>query len=475
MRTSHGSEGLRVARPASSKFVIATATLALLAGGVAVSFASPAGAAGSTANTISASAPPSAGSVRGYFIPSAKATSGDKVVISLDATSTGCSLTSGKVTFSAAGTCVVDFNDPGNTTYAAAAQVRQTIKVYAANTITVSKSPTAGSTGGSFSPGASATSGDAVVRSLASTSSGCSLSSNKVTFTGAGTCLVDFNDAGNGAFAAAAQVRKSIKVYAANVIHPSQAPAAGTINGTYKASASATSGDKVVITLDATSTGCSIVKKVVTFIANGVCEVDFNDAGNGAFAAAAQVRQSITVGTGNPKVQATLTLTSVRGIVGHTLTLTSQGGSGTGGLKYAVTSVGTAGCSISGTALRAARAGTCKVTVTKAADATYAAAHSATTTVNFTHVVVRTGPHAVWVHGHGVAGRSVMITIGGSGFYGQPRITSNEVGTRAVVTRDTGRLLTVRVTVRAGSRAGWHTFTIRLANGKSCKVNYVVK
>ena len=447
---------------------------AALSMGLAVSAVSVASAVGTKADTITASKAPVAGSAGGSYSPSATATSGDTVVIALDATSTGCSLTGGKVSFTRAGTCLVDFNDAGNSSFAAASQVQQSIKVYATNTITVSKAPAAGSAGGSYSPGASATSGDTVVRSLASTSTGCSLASGKVTFTGFGKCLVDFNDVGNGAFAAAVQVRQTVKVYAANTITASKAPAAGTINGSYSASASATSGDKVVISLDATSTGCSIDKKVVTFTVNGVCVVDFNDVGNGAFAQANQVQQSMTVGTGSPKAQATLTLASVSGIVGRTLALASLGGSGTGGLSYAVTSVGTAGCSISGTALRATRAGTCTVTVTRAADATYAVAHSPATTVTFTHLV-RAGPHAAWVHGRAVAGQTVTITIGGSGFYGQPRITSNEVGTRAVVTHDTGKLLTVRVTVRAGSRTGWHTFTIRLANGKSCKANYLVK
>lgn len=449
------------------------AVAAALSIGLAVGAVSVASAVGTKANTITARTPPAAGSVRGSYTPSATATSGDKVAITLDATSTGCSLTGGKVAFTAAGTCLVDLNDAGNGAFAAASRVQQSIKVYSANTITASTPPAAGSAGGSYSPGASATSGDTVGRSLAGTSTGCSLSSNKVTFTGSGKCLVDFNDGGNGAFAAASQVRQSIKVYAANTITAATPPAAGTINGSYSPSATATSGDTVVITLAATSRGCSIDKRVVTFTANGVCLVDFNDVGNGAFAQANQVQQTIAVGTGNPQTQATLTLTSLRGTVGRTLTLTSQGGSGTGGLSYVVTSVGTAGCSISGTVLSATSAGTCTVTVTKAADATYAVAHSPTTTVTFTHVAVRARPHVAWLHGHAVVGKTKTLTIGGSGFYGRPRITSNEVGTRAVVSRDTGKLLTVRVTVRAGSRTGWHTFTIRLANGKSCKANYL--
>jgi hypothetical protein len=211
----------------------------LVAGFVLLS-AGGASAAGTGANTIAPGSAPSAGSARGSFTPTATATSGDKVAITLDKTSAGCSISDGKVTFTAAGTCVVDFNDAGNTTYAAAAEVHQDIKVYAANTISASASPASGSTGGSYSPGATATSGDGVVKTIDSSSSGCSISDGKVTFTGAGTCRVNLNDAGNGAFAAASQVRQTITVHSANTIYASTPPAAGTINGTYSAGASAT-------------------------------------------------------------------------------------------------------------------------------------------------------------------------------------------------------------------------------------------
>jgi len=42
-------------------------------------------------------------------------------------------------------------------------------------------------------------------------------------------------------------------------------------------------------------------------------------------------------------------------------------------------------------------------------------------------------------------------------------------GTTVVVTHVTAALLTVRVTVKAGSINGVYSFTIRLANGKSYK------
>jgi hypothetical protein len=449
------------------KIIVLTATSGLFLAGV-LTLAPPAGAVGTSSNSISASSAPGAGSTRGTYAASATATSGDKVAITLDPTSSGCTISAGKVTFTGAGTCLVNFNDPGNATYAAAAQVEQSIKVSAANTISVSKAPAAGSTGGSYSPGATATSSDTVVKTLASTSTGCSLADGKITFTGAGTCVVDFNDPGNGAFAAATEVHQSIKVYSDNVIHPSTPPAAGTIHGTYAASATATSGDTVGITLAGSSTGCTLDKGVVTFTNNGVCEVDFNDAGNGAFGGAVQIRQSITVGSGNPKSQATLTLTSTTDDFGTPLTLTASGGSGTGALSYSVTWIGTAGCAITSGVLHTARAGTCSVMATKAGDDTYAPVSSVATAVNISPPT----PHASRMSAPVWTGRTTMTTIVGSGFYGTPHIVSNARGTRVVVKRDNGHVLTIKVTVGTKSARGEHRFTLTFAHGQRASLRY---
>jgi hypothetical protein len=86
-----------------------------------------------------------------------------------------------------------------------------------------------------------------------------------------------------------------------------------------------------------------------------------------------------------------------------------------------------------------------------------------------------TNLHTTGAHGFAVVGRTVVITITGGGFYGQPKLTSTAAGVNAVVIKDNGKMLTVRVTVRAGAARGWHTFTIRLANGKMAKVNYLTK
>jgi hypothetical protein len=85
------------------------------------------------------------------------------------------------------------------------------------------------------------------------------------------------------------------------------------------------------------------------------------------------------------------------------------------------------------------------------------------------------GPHATSVHGSAVIGKTVTLTISGSGFYGKPRITSTGSGVRAAVSHDSGHLLTVRVTVSAKGHKGEHTFTITDADGKSCRINYATK
>jgi hypothetical protein len=83
--------------------------------------------------------------------------------------------------------------------------------------------------------------------------------------------------------------------------------------------------------------------------------------------------------------------------------------------------------------------------------------------------------HVSGVHGAAVAGKTVTITISGTGFYGQPKITSTATGSKFGVAKDNGRLLTVHVTTPASTKAGEHTLTVRLANGKSGKAGYNIK
>jgi galactose oxidase len=63
------------------------------------------------------------------YTPTATASSGLAVAITLDASSSGCGLSGGVVSFTATGACVIDFNQAGNGTYNAAPQVQQSIAI----------------------------------------------------------------------------------------------------------------------------------------------------------------------------------------------------------------------------------------------------------------------------------------------------------------------------------------------------------
>ena len=113
--------------------------------------------------------------------------------------------------------------------------------------------------------------------------------------------------------------------------------------------------------------------------------------------------------------QTPLVVTSTSGSADTPLTLTTSGGSGSGAVTFVVEDGTASGCTVAGSPvqLSAASAGTCLVTATKAAHATYLAASSAPTAVTLAGVAQEP---LVLVAGSGVAGTSVALgTSGGSG------------------------------------------------------------
>jgi hypothetical protein len=109
-------------------------------------------------------------------------------------------------------------------------------------------------------------------------------------------------------------------------------------------------------------------------------------------------------------------------------------------------------------------------TVNVTADTSTATATASTSAT--TSKVVVSGPHTTGTHGSAVVGKTVTITISGGGFTGQPKVTSSAAGVKATVSKDSGKLLTLRVTVPANGAKGEHTFTLHFSNGKIAKANY---
>jgi hypothetical protein len=169
---------------------------------------------------------------------------------------------------------------------------------------------------------------------------------------------------------------------------------------------------------------------------------------------------SVSPAAGAPSATTAFTITGTGFQTGATVAASSDGTCGTASVVSA-TSI-TVSCT-----LGAASATPVTLTVTNVDGGS---ATSATVLVSTAPVV--TGPHATGVHGSAVIGKTVTLTISGSGFSGAPRITSTGAGVRVGVSHDTGHLLTIRVTVSAKGKKGEHTFTITESNGKSCRVNY---
>ena len=153
--------------------------------------------------------------------------SGSPVVFSVDASSGAgvCTVTGTNgttVNYAGAGSCVIDANQAGNASYAAAPQVTQTITVNPLQAQSISfTAPATGYVGESATLTATGGgSGNPVVFSVDSSSGSgvCTVSGDTVSYTAAGSCVIDANQAGNTSYAPAPQVSQTITVGAGLVI-----------------------------------------------------------------------------------------------------------------------------------------------------------------------------------------------------------------------------------------------------------------
>ena len=174
------------------------------------------------AQTISfSSTAPAKPPIGSKYTVEATASSGLPVSFSIDGSSTAgaCSVSAGTVSFTGVGTCIIDANQAGNETYLPAPQQQQTVEVVKASqtitfTTTALSQPNVGSV---YAIAASATSGLPVSYSVdkASQKGACKISGTSVSFTGAGSCVIDANQSGDATHLAAPQVQQTMTVTAA--------------------------------------------------------------------------------------------------------------------------------------------------------------------------------------------------------------------------------------------------------------------
>jgi hypothetical protein len=323
------------------------------------------------------------------YTPTATATSGLTVSFTIDGSSTSgaCSISAGVVSFAGAGTCVVDANQAGNTNWNAAPQVQQsvTVTVSKANqTITfTSTNPSPVTVGGAtYTPTATATSGLTVSFTIdgSSTSGACSISAGVVSFAGAGTCVVDANQAGNTNWNAAPQVQQSITVTVSKanqtitftllVKHRSLAQPPLIVH------ASASSG--LTVSFSTSTPSVCTAKQVgggavVALHRPGTCIVVASQAGNASYAPAPPVRRSFTVSKAGQTIK--FAPLPNQAPAGSTITVRASASSG---LTVSFTTTTPLVCTLvqtrAGARLSLLRAGKCTVVAHQAGNATYSAA-----------------------------------------------------------------------------------------------------
>ncbi len=306
--------------------------------------------------------------------------SGKALVFSIDASSTGTGSISGDVlTVTGAGTLVIDANQAGNTDYAAATQVTQSVVVNQATQTITFTPPTSPVTYGVAPITLSATggaSGDAIVFSVVSGPG--SISGSTLTVTGAGTVVVAANQLGNTNYTAATQVTKSIVVNQASQSITGFAPTTPVTYGVSPFTLTATGGASGnAVTFSIVSGPGSISGSTLTVTGAGTVVVAANQLGNTNYAAATQVTQSVVV---NQATQ-TITFTPPTSPVTYgvaPITLSATGGASGNAVTFSVVS---GPGSISGSTLTVTGAGTVVVAANQLGNTNYTAATQVTKSI----------------------------------------------------------------------------------------------
>ena len=330
------------------------------------------------------STPPGGAVIGSSYTVSATASSGLPVAFSTDLTSAGvCTVSGSTVSLVGTGTCTIDADQPGDSSYLPAPQVQQSFAVGKdPQTISFTSAPPAGAVvGGSYNVPATSSSGLAVAFSADASSAGvCTVSGSTVSFVGSGTCTVNADQSGNSTFLPAVQVQQSFAVTVASlsvqsIDFTSTPPAGATAGGSaYAVSATASSGLPVAFSADASSAGiCTVSGSTVSFVGSGTCTIDANQSGDGSYQAAAQVQQSFAVGFGAQTISFTSTPPSPAGVGDPDYVV---GANATSGLAVVFSAdASSAGvCTVSGSSVSLVGAGTCTIDADQPGDATHQAA-----------------------------------------------------------------------------------------------------
>ncbi len=399
------SSGLAVAFSASSGSVgicsVSGSTVSLLGAGTCTILADQPGSAGynpapqtqqsftigRASQAISfSSMPPVPAAVGGPdYLISASASSGLPVTFAAAPASAGiCTVSGSTVSLAGAGTCSVVASQAGNAVYDQADPVLQSFTVgpgapaLSPQTISfTSTAPGGAVVGGAYTVAASASSGLAVVFTIASASAGvCTVAGAAVSLVGAGVCTINANQAGNTSYEPALQVQQSFSVStpppaSQTISFTSSAPGSAVYGGVpYTISAIAGSGLPVGFSAAPSSAGvCTVSGATVSLVGVGTCTVNANQAGNGSYLAAPQVQQSFAVA----RAPQTIAFTSMPPVVNGNVFLYHVSATAGSGLTvaFSIASQSSGVCGIWASWVYFQNNGTCVVRANQAGNVNY--------------------------------------------------------------------------------------------------------
>jgi len=329
--------------------------------------------------SFTSTAPPSATVGGASYSVAATATSGLTVSFSINgAFAPVCSISGTTVSFFRVGTCVINADQAGDANYNAAPQVQQTFLVSkGAQTISFTSTPPDAATveGPTYAVTATATSGLPVTFTIdASSLAVCSISSGTVSFLGAGTCVIDADQAGDANFNPATTAQQSFTVGKGSqtITFTSTPPGAATVAGpTYAVTATSTSGLPVTFTIDASSAAvCAIASGTVSFLGAGTCVIDADQAGNANVNPATTAQQSFTVGKGTQTITFTSTPPGAATVAGPTYAVTATSTSGLP-VTFTIDASSSAVCAIASGTVSFLGVGTCVIDADQAGNANF--------------------------------------------------------------------------------------------------------
>ncbi|MFA9276361.1 MAG: beta strand repeat-containing protein [Rhodoluna sp.] len=299
--------------------------------------------------------------------------------LSYSVVSGSCSISSGSLTASAAGDCVIRATKAQDSTYlvetvdytvSVASATQAAVSVSSANTVVYGQTLTLTISGGSGSGSAD----------YEKVSGPCSISGDTLTTTAAGDCVIHARKLSDGSYDTSAwssdftisitpkpitlsvTVSPTSRAYDTTRVVALAATSASNLTGIINGDSVTTDDSKLSATVSAADVGTN--KAVTVAIASGY--LTGTNAGN--YLVSTTGTPVLTISQANQGALSWVSALST--VYGQDITLSATGGSGTGALSYAKTS---GPCTVASSIVTPTSVGTCVVLVTRAADTNYTA------------------------------------------------------------------------------------------------------